>query len=92
MIVFNRYLIDLVLIIYFVKNSKLDSNELFSTNTSGAYHYSNGWQIKGVYSIFLGFIFSASTIWNINLNFLQSYAWIIGAIVAFIIYYLLSSD
>ena len=77
---------------YFVKNSKLDSNELFSTNTSGAYHYSNGWQIKGVYSIFLGFIFSASTIWNINLNFLQSYAWIIGAIVAFIIYYLLSSD
>ena len=31
---------------YFVKNSKLDSNELFSTNTSGAYHYSNGWQIK----------------------------------------------
>ena len=77
---------------YLVKNSNLDSNELFSTNTSGAYHYSNGWQIKGVYSIFLGFIFSASTIWNINLNFLQSYAWIIGAIVAFIIYYLLSSD
>ena len=77
---------------YLVKNSKISSNELFSSNKSGAYHYSNGWQIKGVYSIFLGFIFSASTIWNINLNFLQSYAWIIGAIVAFIIYYLLSSD
>ena len=77
---------------YLVKNSKLDSNELFSSNTSGVYHYSNGWHIKGVYSIFLGFIFSASTIWNNNLNFLQSYSWIIGAIVAFIVYYLLSSD
>ena len=77
---------------YLVKNSKISSNELFSSNKSGAYHYSNGWQIKGVYSIFLGFIFSASTIWNNNLNFLQSYSWIIGAIVALIIYYLLSND
>ena len=77
---------------YLVKNSKISSNDLFSSNKSGAYHYSNGWQIKGVYSIFLGFIFSASTIWNNNLNFLQSYSWIIGAIVALIIYYLLSND
>ena len=77
---------------YLVKNSKISSNELFSSNKSGAYHYSNGWQIKGVYSIFLGFIFSASTIWNNNLNFLQSYSWIIGAIVALVIYYLLSND
>lgn len=77
---------------YLVKNSKISSNDLFSSNKSGAYHYSNGWQIKGVYSIFLGFIFSASTIWNNNLNFLQSYSWIIGAIVALVIYYLLSND
>ena len=77
---------------YLVKNSKISSNELFSSNKSGAYYYSNGWQIKGVYSIFLGFIFSASTIWNNNLNFLQSYSWIIGAIVALVIYYLLSND
>ena len=37
----------------------------------------------------IGFIFSAATIWNSNLNFLQSYSWIIGAVVSFIIYFLL---
>ena len=40
---------------------------------------------------FIGFIFASSTIWNINLNFLQSFAWIIGAIISFITYYLLAS-
>ena len=41
------------------------------------------------FSLILGFIFSASTIWNSDLMFLQSYAWIIGAFVSYIIYYLL---
>ena len=36
------------------------------------------------------FIFSASTIWNVNLMFLQSYAWIVGAIVSSLTYYLLA--
>ena len=47
--------------------------------------------LKSLYSIFIGFIFASSTIWNVSLNFIQSFAWIIGAIVAFIIYYLLAS-
>jgi NCS1 family nucleobase:cation symporter-1 len=55
-----------------------------------SYYYSGGWQIKGVYSLIIGFIFSASTIWNTNLMFLQSYAWIIGAFVSLITYYLLA--
>ena len=38
----------------------------------------------------LGFIFSASTIWNSNLMFLHSYSWIIGAFVAGFTYYLLA--
>ena len=53
--------------------------------------YSNGWHIKAVYSVLIGFIFSASTIWNIDLRFLQSYSWIIGAFVTYITYYLLAS-
>ena len=55
------------------------------------YYYSNGWQIKALYSISIGFIFSASTIWNVNLQFLETFSWIIGAITSFIIYYLLAS-
>ena len=44
------------------------------------------------YSIFIGFIFSASTIWNSNLMFLQSFAWIIGVVAASLVYYLLVKD
>ena len=58
----------------------------------GAYYYSSGWHIKGTYSLILGFIFSASTIWNSNLMFLQSYSWIIGAFIASLVYYLLAKD
>ena len=52
--------------------------------------FSNGWHIKGIYSLLIGFIFAASTIWNFNLMFLQSYSWIIGAFVSSITYYLLA--
>ena len=64
--------------------------DLYSITKDSSYYYSGGWQIKGVYSLIIGFIFSASTIWNTNLMFLQSYAWIIGAFVSLITYYLLA--
>ena len=73
-----------------IKNKELSNKDLYSIDKESAYYYSGGWHIKGVYSLLLGFIFSASTIWNTNLMFLQSYAWIIGAFVAWITYYLLA--
>ena len=75
---------------YLIKNQELSNKDLYSIDKESAYYYSGGWHIKGVYSLILGFIFSASTIWNTNLMFLQSYAWIIGAFVAWITYYLLA--
>tara|TARA_B100000902_G_scaffold26397_1_gene31808 strand:- start:4514 stop:5971 length:1458 start_codon:yes stop_codon:yes gene_type:complete len=75
---------------YFIKKEKLINKDLYSTENISAYYYSGGWHIKGAYSLIIGFIFSASTIWNSNLMFLQSYAWIIGALVASITYYLLA--
>ena len=70
--------------------TELSNKDLYSTEKESAYYYSGGWHIKGLYSLILGFIFSASTIWNTNLMFLQSYAWIIGAFVAWMTYYLLA--
>ena len=43
-----------------------------------------------LFGLILGFIFSASTIWNTNLMFLQSFAWIIGAFISWLTYYLLA--
>ena len=77
---------------YFIKKSKLNNKDIYSLDKEGAYYYSAGWHLKGVYSLILGFIFAASTIWNFNLMFLQSYSWIIGALVTAIVYYLLAKD
>ena len=74
---------------YFIKNKNLNNKDIYSLEKNGTYYYTGGWHIKGVYSITLGFIFSASSIWNSNLMFLQSYSWIIGASVSGFIYYLL---
>ena len=56
------------------------------------YIYSKGWNYKAIYALIIGFIFSVSTIWNANLEFLASFAWIIGAFVSFMLYYLLNND
>ncbi len=75
---------------YLVKKGSLVNKDIYSLESNGFYYYTGGWHIKGVYSLILGFIFSASTIWNSNLMFLQSYSWIIGAFITAIIYYLLA--
>ena len=77
---------------YFIKKGKLDNKDIYSLENDGAYYYSGGWHIKGIYSLILGFIFASSTIWNPNLMFLQSYSWIIGAFIAGVVYYLLAKD
>ena len=75
---------------YFLKKGVLNNKDIYSLEKSGSYYYSGGWQIKTTYSVILGFVFSASTIWNINLMFLQPFSWIIGAFIASFTYYLLA--
>ena len=75
---------------YFIKKGKLDNKDIYSLEDNGAYYYSGGWHIKGIYSLILGFIFASSTIWNPNLMFLQSYSWIIGLLISGFVYYLLA--
>ena len=76
---------------YFLKKGNLINKDIFSLDVKGAYYYSRGWHIKALYSLFIGFIFASSTIWNTNLMFLQSYSWIIGSFTTSLIYYLLAS-
>jgi NCS1 family nucleobase:cation symporter-1 len=76
---------------YIVKKSELINKDIFSMDKNGSYFYSNGWHITALYSLLIGFIFSASTIWNTNLIFLQSYAWLIGAFFSSVTYFLLTT-
>ena len=75
---------------YLIKDKNISNKDIYLADAESVYYFSNGWHIKAVYSLVIGFIFSSSTIWNINLMFLQSYAWIIGALVTLITYYLLA--
>ncbi len=76
---------------YLIKKGKLVNKDIFSSLPNTAYYYSSGWHIKAIYSLFIGFIFSASTIWNVDLRFLQSFSWLIGALISSITYYLLAN-
>ena len=76
---------------YIIKNKEVRNKDIFSSKADGAYYFSNGWNIKAIYSLLLGFIFASATIWNIELNFLQTFSWIIGALFSSITYYLLAS-
>ena len=76
---------------YLVKKKNLDNKDIYSQDNNGLYFYSNGWHIKAIYSLILGFIFAAATIWNESLMDFQPYSWMIGAFISTLTYYLLSS-
>jgi len=76
---------------YLIKKTNLDNKDIFSLESNSLYFYSNGWHVKAIYSIFLGFIFAASTIWNEALMNFHSYSWMIGAFISSLTYYLLAS-
>ena len=74
---------------YFIKKKKINHKELFYPEETTEYIYNGGWNIKAIYSVIIGFVFSASTIWNENFLHLQSFGWVIGAIASYIVYLLL---
>ena len=76
---------------YLIKKTNLDNKDIFSLENDSLYFYSNGWHLKAVYSLLLGFIFAASTIWNESLMSFNTYSWIIGAFISSLTYYLLVS-
>ena len=77
---------------YLIKKGNIINKDIFSSKLGSAYIYSNGWNYKAIYAVVIGFIFASSTIWNVNMQFLQTFSWLIGAFVVFVTYYLLASS
>ena len=77
---------------YLIRNKHISNKDIFSSKEGSSYYFSNGWNIKAIYSLLIGFIFASVTIWNIELEFLQLFSWIIGTFFSSITYYLLSSE
>ena len=76
---------------YLIKKTNLNNKDIFSLESNSLYFYSKGWHMKAIYSLLLGFIFAASTIWNENLMIFNSYSWMIGACISSLTYYFLVS-
>ena len=76
---------------YLIKKGKIINKDIFSSKVESSYFYSNGWHYKAIYSVITGFIFASSTIWNVNMQLLQTFSWLIGAFISFVTYYLLAS-
>ena len=74
---------------YHVQNKKINHKELFYPKDTTQYIYNNAWNNKALYSLLIGFIFSASTIWNISFIQYQPFGFIIGAFISYILYLLL---
>ena len=88
---FGPFFAIIIVDYYLIKKRKINNKDIFSLDEDGKYFYSNGWHIKAIYSLSIGFIFAASTIWNINLSQFQSFSWLAGAFISSLTYYLLAS-
>ena len=77
---------------YLVKKENVNHKDLFYMREDNIYFYSNGWNYKAIYSLLIGFIFSFSILWNYNLQDIKTFSWIIGFLVSFVLYYLLSDE
>ena len=77
---------------YLVKKENVNHKDLFYMREDNIYFYSNGWNYKAIYSLLIGFIFSFSILWNYNLQDIKTFSWIIGFLVSFVVYYLLSDE
>ena len=42
---------------YFIKKGNLINKDIYSLESNGAYYYSSGWHVKGIYSLFLVLFF-----------------------------------
>ncbi len=76
---------------YLFKKQQINHKELFYPKEHTEYIYSNGWNLKALYALLIGSIFSLSSLLNENLIQYQSFGWIIGAFASYLVYYLLNN-
>jgi len=73
---------------YLVKKQELDTQDLFSGEPGGKYYYDGGWNKKALFAFFPAALFSVASVWMPLLQELSGYAWIIGAALGAVFYYL----
>lgn len=75
---------------YLLRKQQLKVDDLYETR-GGIYHYGNGWNDKAVFAFAVAAVFSVAAVWVPFLSQLSGYAWLVGAALGGIIYYLRSA-
>ncbi|MBB3139180.1 NCS1 family nucleobase:cation symporter-1 [Halomonas organivorans] len=74
---------------YLVRRQRLNIQDMFSAAPDGAYHYVKGWNKRAIGAFALAALFSISSVWVPALEALGGYAWLIGAGLGGLFYFLL---
>ena len=78
----------IVLDYYLLKHGRLDIQQLFSADPNGLYWYDNGWNMRALAAWAPAAAFSIASVWVPALQVLSGYAWVIGALLGALFYYL----
>lgn len=76
---------------YLVKKGKLNIQEIFSASPESRYYYVKGWNQNALIAFAAAGVFSVASVWVPVLAGLDGYAWLIGAFLGGLFYYLLMS-
>ncbi|WP_020681284.1 NCS1 family nucleobase:cation symporter-1 [Marinobacterium rhizophilum] len=71
---------------YVLRKHELKLDDLYNME-GGTYHFGNGWNNNALVAFGIAAVFSVATVWVPILGQLSGYAWIIGAILGGVIYY-----
>ncbi len=71
---------------YITKRRHLDVQQLYSSASTGAYYYRNGWNHKAVIAMVIASTFSIMAVWLPALGFLSGFDWLIGALLGSCLY------
>ena len=71
---------------YLLRKEALKRDDLYDME-GGTYHYSGGWNRNALIAFGIAAVFSVATVWVPALGQLSGYAWVIGAILGGIIYF-----
>ncbi len=74
---------------YFVKRQVLDVQQMYSADPAGAYYYRGGWNPRALIAFFIAAVFAVLGVWLPALQFLSGFDWILGALLAGVLYRLL---
>lgn len=80
----------LVVDYYVIRRSQVKTADMFTLDPDGPYYYTKGWNIRALVVVGVAAIFAVSAVWAPALEGLSGFAWVIGAALGGLLYWLVN--